>query len=291
MDSPAARIVLGVTAVGLYAWQAIFPVQPAGVAEQTPQQIAGEAAKVKTMIKEARYEEALRPALELSASFPQNDIYINQLADIYHQQHRPKEEAEQWERYMNVSPTPEDACPHLNHAYLTMRDRARQTASAERCVALDPKNVDLIFTLAHVREMHGDIKEARELYERGIALAPEDWDLHIGLGRVYLRQGEKKKALALALLAARKTPNDPEAFLLLGMCRYQTGQPALAHQALERGLALTDNYADLHFLLARVAQAESQDETARVHYERALQLEPDNAQARKYLADLRRPGR
>ena len=90
MDSLAARIALGVTAVGLYAWQAIVPMQPAGVAEQTPQQIAGEASKVKTMIKEGRYEDALRPALALSASFPQNDIYINQLADIYHQQHRPR---------------------------------------------------------------------------------------------------------------------------------------------------------------------------------------------------------
>jgi len=287
MNSAAIKIALAGLAVGLYAWQALAPADPsAEAAGPSPEQIAALSQKVKTLFSEDRYRDALEPAKKLVAAYPDNELYLDRLATVYHHLNRPSEEAEQWERYMMVSPTPEDACAHLDHAYQALHDRTRQTSAAERCLAHDGRNPDFIFTVAHLREMAGDFKTAAELYERGIRLAPEDFDLQIGLGRARLHMGHTREALALAEWIVRERPDNADALLLLGMCRWSAGDNESARKALERGVAVAENYADIHFLLGRVAEAEHQEVVARAQYQRVLQLEPDNRQARQLLARL-----
>jgi tetratricopeptide (TPR) repeat protein len=284
MKSAAFKIAMGVLAAGLYTWQALVPVQPgASAKELSPEQIAALSAKVKSLIREDRYKDALEPAKTLVAAYPDSSIYLDRLATVYHFLERPKEEAEQWERYMSVDPTPEDACPHLDHAYATLHDAVAQRRAAERCLALDPRNPDLIFTLAHAQEMAGELKEAGELYARGVELAPNDSDVVIGLGRVRFHLGFTPEALALAERTLRVSPNNPDALLLLGMCRLSMGETALARTALEKGAAVADKYADIHFLLGRVDEAEHQAGAARAQYQRVLQLDPENRQARARL--------
>jgi predicted TPR repeat methyltransferase len=46
---------------------------------------------------------------------------------------------------------------------------------------------------------------------------------------------------------------------------------------------VADKYADIHFLLGRVDEAEHQAGAARAQYQRVLQLDPENRQARARL--------
>lgn len=286
MNSVALRISLGAVAVALYIWQALVPATPTGSTPPTPEQLAKLSEQVKSLIKAGEFSKALEPAKTLVANFPESPIYLDRLGTIYHHLGRPREEAEQWERYMAVDPTPEDACPHLDHAYLALHDRAAQLKAAEHCYSLDPKNPDLIFTLGHVHEIMGELEKAEELYQSGVKLAPADSDLEIGLGRVRLHLGHTREALAIAEHTTQESPNNPDAYLLLGMCRMSTGETSLARQALEKGATLAENYADIHFLLGRVAESEHQLPQARAQYQRVLQLDPENRLARDRLSGV-----
>jgi len=284
MNTAVTKILVGALVVGLYAWSALRPVDPSGASSaMTPEQLAATAAKVKSLIGEGRYKDALEPAKKLVAAYPDSGIYLDRLATVYHFLGKPREEAAAWERYMAVDPTPEEACAHLDHAYAALHDRGAQRQAAERCLALDGRNPDFLFTLAHVHEMAGELKEAGELYERGAQLAPADSDVVVGLGRVRFYSGNTREALALADQILRVSPNNADALLLEGMCRLSTGETALARKALERGAAVAEKYADIHFLLGRVEEAEHQAGAARAQYQRVLQLDPENRAARQRL--------
>ena len=286
MNPAAGKIALATLVVGLYAWQAMSPGEAPGAAGLSSEKLAETAARVKALIAAGRYKDALGPAKTLVAAYPDSGIYLDRLATVYHFLGMPREEAAQWERFMSVDPTPEEACAHLDHAYASLHDRGSQRQAAERCLALDPRNPDFLATLGRWHEMAGEFKEAADLYERGARLAPQDSDVVIGLGRVRFYTGNTEEALALSAQILRVSPDNADALLLEGMCRLSTGETALARRALERGAAVAENYADIHFLLGRVDEAEHQTGAARAQYQRVLQLDPENRQAKQRLAGV-----
>ncbi|HEU4390378.1 MAG TPA: hypothetical protein VFV34_21420, partial [Blastocatellia bacterium] len=68
-------------------------------------------------IQEQKYEEALALAQQLHDDYPLNHIYLEELGTVHGKLGHYKEEAETWEQYMRVSPTPVEACPHLAVSY------------------------------------------------------------------------------------------------------------------------------------------------------------------------------
>ena len=286
MNRAAAKIALATLVVGLYAWQAMSPGTAPGAVGMSPEKLAETAGKVKSLIAGGRYKEALKPAKSLVEAYPDSGIYLGRLATVYHFLEMPREEAAAWERFMSVDPTPEEACAHLDHDYAALHDRAAQRQAAERCLALDPRNPDFLATLGRWHEMAGEFKDAAELYDRGAKLAPQDSDVVIGLGRVRFYTGNTPDALALSAQILRGSPDNADALLLEGMCRLSTGETALARRALERGATVSEKYADIHFLLGRVEEAEHQTSAARAQYQRVLQLDPQNQQAKQRLAGV-----
>ena len=91
----------------------------------------------------ARWEEALAPTLALVERFPSQQVYSDRLARIYYGLGRPADEAAAWEQFVEVSPTPEDACPAMGHAYLRAGDHQASVRAFERCKDFDPMNGEL----------------------------------------------------------------------------------------------------------------------------------------------------
>ncbi|MFN8007902.1 MAG: tetratricopeptide repeat protein [Terriglobia bacterium] len=62
-------------------------------------------------------EKALPMLQQLRAAYPQNHIYMRQMAEVYHQLGRFKEEAATWEDFLKVAPLPVEGCPNIILAY------------------------------------------------------------------------------------------------------------------------------------------------------------------------------
>src|SRR5688572_26565922 len=71
------------------------------------------ASRIRQLLGSERYGDALAPTLEIVRINPANQVYIRQLADIYDHLGRPREAAQAWERFVEHSPTPVEACPAI----------------------------------------------------------------------------------------------------------------------------------------------------------------------------------
>ena len=86
----------------------------------------------------------------------------------------------------------------------------------ERCVTLDPTNVELLLDLGAAYETSGRWDQAEAIYRRAIAVDPRDGGLHVRLGAVLLRRGDDSGARTEAQLALRWHPNSAAALDLAG---------------------------------------------------------------------------
>ncbi len=244
--------------------------------------------EAKADISDAKYQEALKPLLRLNRAYPDNHIYLEELAETYGHLNQPTDEAHYWEKYIDHSPTPLVGCPALPHAYEKLGDSHEKEiiAAYERCLALDPANSDSIFFLAHYLENAGQPDRALELYQKGIALAPNYSDLRLGQARIWYRQDKIAEAKQATEAVLAKNPNYLDALLLMGMMYYKENNYEKAKEYLNRGTKISDTYVDFHVQLARVADDQKDYNEEMRQYSRLVELRPNEARYRNKLTSL-----
>jgi tetratricopeptide (TPR) repeat protein len=94
-----------------------------------------------------QFEDALAPTLALVEALPGQPVFLERLALVYQGLDRHGDEAGAWEAFVDASATPIDACPMLAEAYRRTGDEAAALDAYERCLAFDPKNVDMLLYL------------------------------------------------------------------------------------------------------------------------------------------------
>ncbi|MCX6620358.1 MAG: tetratricopeptide repeat protein [Acidobacteria bacterium] len=238
MRTGVERIILAALTVAIFYWQLFAPTgspEVAGNPAATADLERARAEKVKELISQHRYAEALKPCMQLREDYPENHIYVEQLAIIYENLPDLPKAAAMWERYIDQSPTPSDGCPRLTRVYMRLGQFEKSIDAARRCTELEPQNPDLIFELAHAHEISQHLDEAERLYREGAALAPDNDDFRIGQGRLRLRQGKPAEAQTAAEAVLRRAPRNSDALLLLGLACWRQGEiPKAKHAGTHR---------------------------------------------------------
>lgn len=226
--------------------------------------------------RQGQNQKALEDLLKLHSAYPENHIYLQDLATLYEQMGKPREEAEYWEEFVRHAPLPIEGCPQIGQAYEKQGLRTQATDAFRRCLSFEPNNPDSIFQLAHSLEVERQYAESEELYERGMAVEPQYVDMQTGLARVQLRQGRIADAQKTAAKVVAAHPNDPDALLVLALISWRQGNTAQAKLYLERGIQVSDRSAELHEVLGRIAEQTGDLHTAVHEYSAALALDGDN---------------
>jgi TolB-like protein/Tfp pilus assembly protein PilF len=156
---------------------------------------------------------------------------------------------------------------------------------------VNPKAHDLVLqarALTNKAQTAAPIEQARVLYEQAIALAPDYADAHAGLAGAWdeLTQFSTlslKDALPKERAEAHKAlaldPRNVEALLALGLVDMSEGKRAEAKAYFERALAIDPSNANAHLDYALLLPMQQQAQTLE-----AVQLDPDNASAQNNLA-------
>jgi protein O-GlcNAc transferase len=214
------------------------------------------------------WSKGLAAASKLLEAHPNNHIYLFAVAEMQRRLGNVKAEADALEQFLQYAPIPVEACPRIGLAYETQGRTDEALDAFERCLAMDPNLADSVFYLARALERKGQYARAATLYRSGYSAHPGYLDLGIGLARVQLRQNRADAAKATIDPILRSEPDNVDALLAAGLIYRETGQAKTARGYLERGVKLSDGYADLHAVLASIAEQQGDTATAVRHYEK-----------------------
>ena len=175
-----------------------------------------------------------------------------------------------------------------------------QEGSVDQALALyqqsikdNPREVRFYILAGELYEAKQNLDQAKQMYQQALNVSPDHPLASNNLAYVILQQGGNiDMALSMAQTARRGMPDSPNAADTLGWAYYNKGIYPDAINQFQEALRLNEKSggpddAMLHYHLGLAYQKANQTAQAREQLERAVKLQPDNADARKALSQLR----
>ena len=269
-------------------------------------------------------ESALRDALEID---PGNVVVLQDLGEALRTRGRYDEAIEMYGRALSADSRELAAHAGLGTALFALERHGEALAALERALALDPDapsaGASSLLAGRAARET-GRPEAAEAHFRRAAALAPRDAtpltelsNLLSAQGRAaeaaeYLRRareagrddpaglhavgellrnaGRRDEALAAYAEALRSDPDYAPAHVGRGAALFDLARYDEALRVLGRGVASgpePDNAATAHYLAGRALHALDRPDEAAARFERAVELDPDHAEALDHLAHWR----
>ncbi len=174
-----------------------------------------------------------------------------------------------------------DSAPYVNRAISAMRAQQWKAARTawDSVLKLEPNNAAALSNLGKVHYQLGDHEAARNSLEKATALKPELVDSWLTLGQVYLELKAPMMAVSATTRGVAENPADARSHNTLAIVLKRIGWTNGAEAELQKALDLDPEYAEAHFNLA-VLYLERKPpslEMAGRHYRKARSLgaEPD----------------
>jgi len=138
-----------------------------------------------------------------------------------------------------TGPTPEAVSPSGTKFY-AKPDEKMAVAEAEKKLAADPKNIDLIIALGIEQARIWRYRDAIATYSRGIEIAPNNALLYRHRGHRYISTRQLDKAVADLERGAKLDDKSYDIWYHLGLAYYLKGQFERAAAAYEKCRAVVD---------------------------------------------------
>lgn len=128
-------------------------------------------------------------------------------------------------------------------------------------------------------EFLGNFQEASRLYEKMLVLRPDSSSSYINLAQIQARLNNFNQTIQILKQGIDKIPDSQALLARLGHTYMVTGRLNEAFSSMQKVLALNPEHVDALTISAVVSDSLGKKEEARVYYEKALVVEPEN----KYL--------
>ena len=174
-----------------------------------------------------------------------------------------------------------DELPPATGKLLSLADRGELSK-----LATSP---DQMLELAAELEEAGHLEAASEVYRAVMAATGPSPDICFQVAELLYRLGDLTGARERYYMAIELDEDYVEARANLGCVLAQTGQSELAVAAFEGALAYHQDYADVHYHLARTLDELDRRQEAQRHWQTFLELAPDSPwadEARNRLANI-----
>jgi arylsulfatase A-like enzyme/Tfp pilus assembly protein PilF len=144
-----------------------------------------------------------------------------------------------------------------------------------QALATDPTNPTIYYHLGLELGRTGQRAEALKLYQNAITRGVDAAWIHSRLGHLQLQQGNRDAAIASYEKAAQLNPSDCESLSDLGLAYLEVERVADAERVYKWCLATGEQYAGAHNGLGLVSIRKQDMPSARTHFEKAVQLDPE----------------
>ncbi len=180
------------------------------------------------------------------------------------------------------APTNADVHNLLGIIYDQKGDFAKAESEYRASIRLNPKAVSPLANLGILLAKTKREKDAVQIFETVLKLNPEHPQTIINLGFIYSSLGNFTKAAEFLQKANLIQPKSPDILFKLGTALYQTKKLEEAKQLFEQ----ISSSAESNYYLGLIAFDQKNDEIAWEHFENALLLKPDFADANFMLGEI-----
>ncbi len=186
-----------------------------------------------------------------------------------------------------------DALEKLGKVQVQEGNTDRALALYQQSIKDNPREPRFYILCGELYESKKNWDQAKAMYQQALAISPDQPLAANNLAYVMLQTGGNiDVALAMAQTARRGMPNSANAADTLGWAYYQKGIYQSAISQLQEALRLGEQRgepddATIHYHLGMAYGKANQTALARQQLEKAVKLSPNNADARKALAELR----
>jgi tetratricopeptide (TPR) repeat protein len=236
--------------------------------------------KANREIKAGNNDSALLALKDAVQRYPDNADAVWALAVFYDKQVGLKTRADGL--YKTFSDMfPDD--PRTNQ----IRKHTRQPAPPPPATEVSPNFFQQ--GLAHYAKAEWD--DAIAAYRRALSLDPRSESCAYNLGLAYKAKNDLDAAAAAFRHALSINPDMVKSLYMLGLTEIQRKRNADALVYLNRLIKIQPDFAKAHYLLGTVYQTENQAKTAAHHFDRFLDLDPNDKaapQVKRWLQQYRR---
>jgi len=147
-----------------------------------------------------------------------------------------------------------------------------------RILATAPGDTDTYIALAMMETDRGNFARAADIYRRGLEFNPVNGDLHGRLGTLFLQTGKVDEGIA-ELETAVKLKADSAIYGNLGTALLSKGQTEKAKECYERAIRIDPANAEAHYNLGNIYLAMELPAEAAGEYAKAIRAKPDYSKA------------
>lgn len=171
-------------------------------------------------------------------------------------------------------------------AYLLKGDFERSADAFGKLAKLRPNNAQARINLGLARMYSGDETAGMHELEEATRLDSTRVQVDAAIVAAHLRKGDRKEALAALDALEKRQPDNPLTYTIKGQVMLAIGRPADARVAFERAIQLQPNNLEAAIQLARLDVADKKVDAARQRFIAIVEKEPKNVRAWTLLAKL-----
>jgi tetratricopeptide (TPR) repeat protein len=250
----------------------VLAQMPAKVESPAEQVMIAEPAPEQSFLAET--ESRLRRDLELH---PDSAATLYRLGLVLRQENKPKESLETYTLAARQQKPDAEQLRSVALDYVLLNDYSDAIRWLQTALSFEPRNVDVLYSLARCLYTRGEYHEAEALYLRVLQIKPEYLKAEENLGLAYDAENQPQKAEAALRTAAEwaaKQPSDEWPFLNLGSFLLDQDRAAEAVSFLERAAAIDAKSAVCHEKLGRALDDSGKGVDGVKELEIAVQLDP-----------------
>lgn len=201
-------------------------------------------------------------------------------------------DAENWRSlgrlYATVIPLVDGASAKAIEQYEAARERSpRDPLILTELAQVHMATAELARRANDSGRMQAELARAITLLEEATEIKRDYAPAHFMLAQLYSANGKEKEAIARAVAAYQLAPNEVGPAFQLGVLAYRAKDYKTAKIALERALAINENYANARYFLGLTLADQGSVPEAIVEFERVLTLNAGNKELETILANLR----
>ena len=205
------------------------------------------------------------------------------LGVVYERMRRPEDAKRAYQRALQIKPYLKEAAENLAILLQAEGRTADALALIQEILRMYPEDGSARARLASLYQAVGDHKQAMHYAREALMRDPKNLTAYKVMMNCYLDRENLDMARLVAMRATKLNASDPELYYTMGLIQERQDDQAGAIYQYLRALELRDDFLRARVRIAQIATKHSDWSTAATHYQKIVQYDSSNQEARLNL--------